>query len=233
MQTLNVSSIITRISLWTVSYAVAFVALSNIVGLPSLERLKEASSSTTGRIVSTDRWQHLSATVEYPVDGRLLQRSFEGVDLPVGATVNVYYQPEDVTNAALVPPETELGSRNKFVTTVSVFFATFIVLASAWLKKPFAHTGAERLWRRPRIAVPFVSFWILAGGVSRIVTTDLNKADWLSTAMIGVGTMFCLRGTFSGTPHLSWRDLVKRRIFLIGSALCIAAVIVTWARNGL
>ncbi len=193
-----------------------------LIDVPRLLRLRQNPAVTEGRVVATDRFNHMSGTIEYSVGDSQFRRSFPGVEGSVGSWITIFYDPRDPKNASLREPQHfvkgELGS----ALAACLFFGTGVVMvALSWQRRKLdQRSPAHDL----RMMLVLVSIGVAGGFLVRLQSSGVHGLAIIESALVLSGDALALAAAFRAPDERRWQQIFRSRIMISAGVLMVGGL---------
>jgi len=217
-------SLTRALSIWIACVAVLYAGTWVFFGTGGLVSLSRSWTIAKGTVVSVDRGQHLSITVNYAADGKRIEQVFQGSYKNVGDSVDVYYSQQNPSNADLENPEDLLRSEIRTWTLASLTLGTFAasliifpslaqVLGWPWTKIRLA----------PRLAVGLIALSVLIGTGVGFTSGRRDVLILFADGLVISGLALLFRRAFRLPSETPWKIFVRSWEVPVAAILIVAA----------
>ena len=207
----------------------AFALALLFLGIGRRVALSRSWREVQGTVLAVDRKNHLSVTVGYSVGSKMVVQTFQGSYRRVGDLVQVYCSPDDPSLSGIENPSSALRHEIRLFVLAGVMLGTFLGLAFGLHAINEAFTWPWFSLRpTPRLALLVVSFGVVDGIASSLVSDRNGARLWFAHGLVLSGTILLCARALRLAPEVSWSEFVKSRTSGIGMLLVVIGQIVRW-----
>lgn len=194
-----------------------------LIDVPRLLRLRQNPAVTEGRVVATDRFNHMSGTIEYSVGDSRLRRSFGGVEGSVGSWITIYYDLRDPNNASIREPQSFVKHEIHSAIAACLVCGTGLVMAALlWQRKKLdSRSAAHDL----RMMLVLASIGAAGGFLVRLQSRGVHGPAIVESAMVLSGDALALVAAFRAPDERRWRDIFRSRMMITGGVLVVGGLV--------
>jgi hypothetical protein len=205
---------------WLLLQAVCSLAFWIVLDVPRLVRLANNYRLVTGKVLSVQPMNHMSAVVRYQVADVTYERTFIGYGSHQGANATVFYYPGDPTVSYVQEPGTVLKSQLAFGAVAGFIISSVLTFSARRLIGGNARALPRSM--SPRVTASLVSLGVVGGIIFGAKGGLIHGRAWFGGWLVLSGCLLLVIGAWRLPSDSGWSLFVRSRVFAVGMALALA-----------